>query len=99
MIPKLLDRGKIFFFASQEFTDDLRPSTPMRVNYPTALERNGDFSQTYFGTADGPGQGTLQQIINPDTGLPFPGQQDSLELRRHSLAARTDSSIPWGRRC
>ena len=75
MIPKLLDRGKIFFFASQEFTDDLRPSTPLRVNYPTALERNGDFSQTYFGTADGPGQGTLQVIINPDTGLPFPGNK------------------------
>ena len=27
MIPKVLDRGKVFFFVSQEFTDDLRPST------------------------------------------------------------------------
>ena len=53
------------------------------MNYPTALEREGDFSQTYFGTANGPGQGTLQVIINPDTGLPFP-EQDSEELRRHS---------------
>jgi hypothetical protein len=73
LIPKLLDRGKLFFFVSQEFTDDLRPSTITRVNYPTAAEKNGDFSQTYFGTANGPEQGTLQQIINPDTGLPFPG--------------------------
>ena len=75
IIPKVLDRGKIFFFVSQEFTDDLRPSTITRVNYPTALERKGDFSQTYFGTANGPGQGTLQPIINPDTGLPFPGNK------------------------
>ena len=75
MIPKVLDRGKLFFFVSQEYTDDLRPSTPLRVNYPTALERNGDFSQTYFGNANGPGQGTLQVIINPDTGLPFPGNK------------------------
>src|SRR5687768_3022301 len=73
MIPKVLDRGKVFFFVSQEFTDDLRPSTITRVNYPTERERNGDFSQTFFGNANGPGQGTLQQIINPDTGLPFPG--------------------------
>jgi len=75
MIPKLLDRGKVFFFVSQEFTDDLRPTTITRVNYPTALERNGDFSQTYFGNANGPGQGTLQVITNPDTGLPFPGNK------------------------
>lgn len=75
VIPKLLDRGKVFFFVSQEFTDDLRPTTITRVNYPTELERKGDFSQTYFGAANGPGQGTLQVIINPDTGLPFPGNK------------------------
>ena len=75
VIPKLLDRGKMFFFVSQEFTDDLRPATFSRTNYPTALERQGDFSQTYFGNANGPGQGTLQPIINPDTGQPFPGNK------------------------
>lgn len=75
IIPKLLDRGKAFFFVSQEFTDDLRPATFSRTNYPTALERQGDFSQTYFGNANGPGQGTLVQIINPDTGQPFPGNK------------------------
>ena len=75
IIPKVLDRGKAFFFVSQEFTDDLRPATFSRTNYPTALERQGDFSQTYFGNANGPGQGTLVQIINPDTGQPFPGNK------------------------
>jgi hypothetical protein len=75
LVPKLLDRGKAFFFASQEYTDDLRTSSISRVNYPTALERQGDFSQTYFGNANGPGEGTLQIIINPDTGQPFPGNK------------------------
>ena len=75
IIPKMVDRGTMFFFVSQEFTDDLRPATFSRTNYPTALERQGDFSQTYFGNANGPGQGTLVQIINPDTGLPFPGNR------------------------
>ena len=72
-IPKVLDRGKLFFFVSQEYTDDLRPSGTERVNYPTALERMGDFSQTYFGSANGPGEGTLQRILDPNTGEPFPG--------------------------
>ena len=75
VIPKVVPSGKAFFFVSQEFTDDLRPSTITRVNYPTALERLGDFSQTYFGNANGPGQGTLLTIINPDTGQPFPGNK------------------------
>ena len=74
-IPKVLDRGKMFFFVSQEYTDDLRPATFSRTNYPTALERQGDFSQTYSGNANGPGQGTVQPIINPDTGQPFPGNK------------------------
>lgn len=72
-VPGVLDKGKLFFFASQEYTDDLRESQLVRVNYPTALERMGDFSQTYFGNANGPGEGTLQPIIDPLTGQPFPG--------------------------
>jgi hypothetical protein len=75
VIPKLLDRGKMFFFVSQEYTDDLRASGISRANYPTPLEMAGDFSQTYFGNANGPGQGTLQPIINPDTGVAFPGNK------------------------
>ena len=75
IIPKVLDRGRMFFFVSQEFTDDLRASTLSRTNYPTALERQGDFSQTYFGNANGPGQGTVLTIINPDTGQQFPGNK------------------------
>jgi hypothetical protein len=72
-IPKVLNKGTLFFFASQEFTDDLRESQLVYNNMPTALERMGDFSQTYFGNANGPGEGTLQVITDPLTGQPFPG--------------------------
>src|SRR2546427_1408174 len=73
VIPGLIDsRGqgrtrKLYFFASQEYTDDARPTTTTRANLPTALKRLGDFSQTRITN------GTIQPIIDPRTGLPFPG--------------------------
>jgi hypothetical protein len=71
VIPKLYDsrkaEKKTYFFVSQEFTDDERPSVTSRANLPTDLERRGDFSQT-FQTS-----GALQPIIDPRTGQPFPG--------------------------
>jgi hypothetical protein len=39
--------NKLFFFWSQEYQKRLNPqTTPQRVRVPTALERQGDFSQT-----------------------------------------------------
>lgn len=41
------DRSKLFFFFNQEFQHRFTPpASPNRVRVPTALERNGDFSQT-----------------------------------------------------
>ena len=76
MIPGLVDSRKcggkkIYFFGSQEFTDDARPTSTTRANLPTALERNGDFSQTRITN------GTIQPIIDPLTGAAVPGQPDS----------------------
>ncbi|HEX7780223.1 MAG TPA: carboxypeptidase regulatory-like domain-containing protein, partial [Vicinamibacterales bacterium] len=85
VIPKVVDSrtstNKFYFFASQEFTEDIRPTNITRSNLPTELERNGDFSQTYFGKATlnadgsitGPGAGQVQIIRDPQTGQPFPG--------------------------
>jgi hypothetical protein len=71
VIPKLLDsrtsEKKLFFFLSQEFVDDVRPTTVVRTNLPTAAERMGDFSQTRIPN------GTIQPILDPLTGQPFPG--------------------------
>ena len=61
----------MFFFASQEFTDDARPAVTTTANYPTALERMGDFSQTFQTTSNAYGQ--LLPIIDYKTGQPFPG--------------------------
>jgi hypothetical protein len=74
VIPGVIDsrgqgggRRKLYFFASQEYTDDARPTATSRANMPTALEKVGDFSQTRITN------GTIQPIIDPLTGLPFPG--------------------------
>jgi hypothetical protein len=71
VIPKLIDsrssEKKLFFFLSQEFVDDIRPTNIVRTNLPTALERMGDFSQTRITN------GNIQPIIDPLTGQPFPG--------------------------
>ena len=83
IIPKVVDSrtsdNKFYFFASQEFTEDVRPTAITRTNLPTAAELNGDFSQTTFGKAtlqpDGSVSGTtsLQLINDPLTGQQFPG--------------------------
>jgi len=39
-------RNKLFFFWSQEFQRQLRPNNLRRIKLPTALERQGDFSQS-----------------------------------------------------
>lgn len=71
VIPRVLDsrtgQHKMFFFISQEYSDDARPSGTLRVNLPTDLERTGDFSQTRVTN------GSIQPIIDPLTGQPFPG--------------------------
>jgi hypothetical protein len=71
VIPRLFDTRssdkKVYFFASQEYTDDARPSVPVRVNLPTELERRGDFSQTRQTN------GAILPIIDPVTGRQFPG--------------------------
>ena len=53
----------MFFFGSQEFTRDDRPTVTATANYPTELERRGDFSQTRLTTA-GANYGAIQPIID-----------------------------------
>jgi outer membrane receptor protein involved in Fe transport len=71
VIPKVYDSRKMdkrtYFFVSQEYTDDQRPSVTQRSNLPTALERIGNFSDTRITN------GTIQPIIDPRTGQPFQG--------------------------
>lgn len=61
-------REKLFFFWSQEFQEQLVNFGSRTVTVPTALERAGDFSQTYDVN------GRRQTIYDPDANqTPFPG--------------------------
>ena len=63
------DRDKLFFFWSQDILIRTVPSVVSFQTFPTALERQGDFSQTF-------GQnGQLIVVRDPQTGLPFPGNK------------------------
>jgi hypothetical protein len=91
VLPKVFDsrtsQKKIYFFASQEFTDDLRPQDVVRTNLPTELERRGDFSQTRITN------GNIQPIIDPLTGAPFPGNVIPQD-RIHPLGQRILNLLP-----
>jgi hypothetical protein len=61
------DRQKLFFFFAQEYLPNQQPNGPRNYTVPTALERAGDFSQTYDKT------GKLITITDPFNKAPFPG--------------------------
>jgi hypothetical protein len=62
------DRDKLFFFWSQEFLPRKSPTNLVRRTFPTALERQGNFSSTFDQA------GTLIPIWDPaNNRTPFPG--------------------------
>lgn len=69
-LPKVFPhKDKLFFYFAQEFLPTTSPSSLIKLTVPTALERQGDFSQSYTSS------GALIPIINPATGQPFPGNR------------------------
>jgi hypothetical protein len=62
------DDPKLFFFAAQEYYDQLVPqASSLNIRVPTEAERTGDFSRS----VDGAGRPVV--IVDPVTGRPFPG--------------------------
>jgi hypothetical protein len=61
------NRDKLFFFWSQEFLPRKSPTSLQRRTFPTALERQGDFSQSFDQN------GALIRITDPLTHQPFAG--------------------------
>jgi hypothetical protein len=59
------DRSKLFFFAAEEFQRQLRPQAIRRLKLPTALERQGDFSQSRDNNGN-----PYPYIRDASTGLP-----------------------------
>lgn len=62
-------RDKLFFFFSEELLPQSFPNAQHLLTMPTALERAGDFSQTFLSGTSGP----LAVIKDPTSGMPFPG--------------------------
>lgn len=58
--------GKLFFFWNQEYLPQSITGALQYSTMPTALERGGNFSQSYVG-------GKLSTIVDPTNGQPFPG--------------------------
>src|SRR6516164_7849469 len=63
------DKHKLFLFWSQEYTGQFVSGGVQTKYTPTALERAGDFSQTFQIN------GSLIVINDPTTGAPFPGNK------------------------
>jgi len=70
-IPKHFntDKKRLFFFWSQEYTGQFASGGVQTKYTPTALERAGDFSQSFQNN------GSLITITDPTTGAPFPGNK------------------------
>ena len=70
-IPKLFnkDKKRLFFFWSQEYTGQFVSGGTQTKYTPTALERVGDFSQSFNNN------GTLLTITDPLTNAPFPANK------------------------
>lgn len=83
-----IKKDKLFVFWSQEFYRQLIPIGGTTQFYtPTALERQGDFSQS----VDGNGKPIV--IYNPNTGLPFAGNKiDPTQLTAAQQAVFTNVS-------
>ena len=61
------NRNKLFFFWTEEFWPIKNTNTLQSVTVPTALERQGNFSQSVNGSNQ------LYVVTDPTTGAPFPG--------------------------
>ncbi len=67
LLPKVHTKDKLFFFFSEEWQEQLAPNSVRNVYVPTALERQGNFSQTRDSS------GRPVTIKDPSTGQAFAG--------------------------
>ena len=91
-------RTKLFFFFSEDFLHTTQTGGVSSYNMPTALERGGDFSQTFTTT------GALIPIKDPASGLSYPGnrmpasQISPTGLAMLNLFPLPNATDPTGRR-
>ena len=91
-------RNRLFWFFSYDYLHSSNVTSPQRYTMPTALERQGDFSQTVTTT------GALIPIKDPTTGQPFPenripaSQIDRAGLAFMNLFPMPNTVDPTGQR-
>ncbi|HEU0121047.1 MAG TPA: carboxypeptidase-like regulatory domain-containing protein [Bryobacteraceae bacterium] len=94
--------NKLFFYFGHEQIRQVIPD-PFVTSVPTALQRNGDFSQTYY-AANAAGERLLQTIYDPFSTRtvngaivrdPFPGNQ-IVRARINPVAGNVLALIPQG---
>lgn len=66
-------RNKVFFFVSAESIGELRPKGQQQVTVPTALERQGNFTQSGANAKPVAAGGSPVTVKDPTTGIAFPG--------------------------
>jgi hypothetical protein len=108
-IPKKFNanKEKLFFFYSQENWTVKQPQGITQVTVPTALERQGDFSQSIFqGSLDNQGNPIPVTLTDPDPTNPNPivdnvipsqrlNSQGQLLMNVMPLPNRTDPTQPF----
>ena len=96
VIPGLVDSRKsggkkFYFFGSQEFTDDARPTSTTRANMPTGAEYNGDFSadadHQRHDSADHRPAHRPAVPGQPDSGRGHAGMRRAVQLHRPARSA------------
>ncbi len=85
------NRDKLFFFFSQDLLPRNDPGTLQLSTMPTALERSGDFSQTFDS------QGRVRWIRDPNLAAQGSGVQRQYR-RAWLLPGQPDSGRPHQRR-
>jgi hypothetical protein len=65
-LPHVNTKGKLFFFISSEELREVRPQPLVTLTVPTALERQGNFSQSLV-------SGRMPVVKDPTTQLAIPG--------------------------
>ena len=84
-------RSKLFFFWSQEFQKQLRPNTLRRIKLPTALERQGDFSQSVDNNGN-----PFPFIRDSSTGLPCSATNTAGCFQFQGVLGRIDPARLYG---
>ena len=95
MIDSRTSEKKVYFFASQEFTDDIRPTAVTRTNLPTELER----ARRLLADASDHATAALSADHRSADRRAVPGQRDSGGEQQPGLRREFSCMNRWASGC